>query len=103
MITLNNVKFAENEKEYTDSLFKLGGTCNGYYKRLKRKVKLYDRQKNLIGVINAYGVLLKATKRQDGRYCYSFGEVVGVYSFYHESMDINNIIKYRMQEKCYFK
>jgi hypothetical protein len=51
MIVLNNEKFAENEKEFTDSLFVSGGTCVGYAKGLKRQIKLYDAQKNLIGIM----------------------------------------------------
>ena len=45
MIVLNSVKFAESESEMIDSLFSDSGTCSGYAKRLKHKIKLFDLQK----------------------------------------------------------
>jgi len=74
MITLNNKHFAENETEFTNSLFAPGGTCAGYAKRLKRHIKLYDHNKELIGVINKHGVLCRAIKTDNG-YWYSYGDI----------------------------
>ena len=76
MIILNGKAFAESDSEFTDSLFNPinGHTCTGYDKRLKRQIKLLDHQKNLIGVINKYGALVKATKRPKG-YWYSYGDI----------------------------
>ncbi|MEG2707328.1 MAG: hypothetical protein RR959_08305 [Erysipelotrichaceae bacterium] len=74
MITLNNVKFAESENEMIDSLFSNNGTCSGYAKRLTDKIQLRNLQKELIGVINQCGVLVKATKVEKG-YWYSYADI----------------------------
>lgn len=103
MIILNGKKFALNDKEFIDSLFNKGGTCIGYYKRLKRQVRLYNMQHELIGVINAYGVLAKATKQEVGYwYSYANPDIIGEYSITQQAEDINNIVKYRKMERCYF-
>ena len=80
MIILNSVKFAENENEIIDSLFSDSGTCSGYAKRLKHKIKLFDLQENLIGAINQWGVLVKVTKVEKG-YWYTLAniELLGEY------------------------
>ena len=75
MIKLNSKKFAESEKEFTNSLFEKDGTCVGYAKRLKRKIKLMDHNKELIGVIAKNNVLGLATKQKDGKYWYSYGDI----------------------------
>lgn len=41
MFIFNGKKYAKNERELIDSLFTRGGTCNGYYKVLKRGVQLF--------------------------------------------------------------
>lgn len=75
MIVLNGKKFAESEKEFINSLHKSGGTCAGYYKPLKRQVKIMNPAKKLIAVVTCYGVLLKASKLEDGKYWYNFGDI----------------------------
>ena len=82
MIELNGKKFAENDKEFANSLFESGSTCVGYAKRLKRQIQLMDHQKNKIGVINRYNdwsdSLCKAGEihsEQYNNYCY-----IGKYS-----------------------
>lgn len=47
MLTFNGKRFAKNDAEFTGSLFQPGGTCCGYYKRLRNGIKLYDQQHQL--------------------------------------------------------
>ena len=75
MIVLNGKKFAENETEFTDSLFEGGGTCVGYAKRLKRQIKITDHNKNIVGVINKHGVLCCATPLDNGKIWYSYADI----------------------------
>lgn len=96
MITLNGKKFAANNNEFTLSLFDKTGTCVGYYKRMKNSVKLFDMQRNMIGVINKRGVLCCATKLDDGKYWYSYAtiKIIGEYESYMQSVeDPKNIIR----------
>lgn len=76
MIILNGRQFAESDDEFVSTLFDKTRTetAYGYAKRLKRQVKLFDHQKNLIGMINKYGCLCKATP-QGGKYWYSYGDI----------------------------
>ena len=39
MIEINNKKSAKSDREFTESLFNKGGTCDGYYKVRKKKNK----------------------------------------------------------------
>lgn len=89
MITLNGKRFALNDAELTASLFDKAGTCVGYYKRSKGSVILMDMQKERIGVINSQGVMGCATKLENGRYWYSYGEIplVGRYESYARQVD----------------
>ena len=93
MILLNDSKFAENEKEFRDSLFMTGGTCVGYAKRLKRSVKLFNAQNKLVGVINKNGVLCCATPVKDGKVWYSFADVadIGKYGMTKKREDVLNL------------
>jgi hypothetical protein len=88
MITLNGKKFAKNDDEFTSSLFDKSGTCVGFYKRMRNSVKLFDMQKNLIGVINKHGCLCCATMMESGQYWYSFATIklVGEYDSYSQSV-----------------
>lgn len=47
MLILAGKKYAKNDAEFVDSLFESGGTCQGYYKRLKNGVQILDHQKQL--------------------------------------------------------
>ncbi len=85
MITLNNKRFAADDTEFTNSLFNAGGTCSGYYKRLKDgSIAIMDMQKNRIGVINKAGVMGRCDKKDNGRYWYSYGDIdiIGRYESY---------------------
>lgn len=101
MIILNGKKFARNEKEFTDSLFSLGGTCVGYYKPLKARIKLFNMQKKLIGTITKYGVLALATPLEEctkdisdkGKYWYSFGDIEAIGSYDKYSDQFNEVQK----------
>jgi hypothetical protein len=99
MITLNNKKFAKTENEFINSLFNTGGTCVGYYKPLKKRIKLLDPNKKEIGSINAYGVLGACTL-VEGKKWYSYGtpSIIGDYKSYikeneeiEEALKLNNI------------
>jgi hypothetical protein len=83
MIILNKKKFAESPKEFTDSLFDKNETCVGHAKRFKRQIKLFNYQKELIGVINRYNVLCCATKIEGG-YWYTLADIdlIGRYTSY---------------------
>jgi len=47
MLTINGMKFAKNDNEFINSLFESGGTCDGYYKRMVRGIRLFDMQNKL--------------------------------------------------------
>ena len=87
MITLNGKKFAETEKEFTESLF-TNQTCSGYARRNMQSVTIMDMQKNKIGVINSHGVLCAATKLDNGRYWYSHADIpeIGRYESYMQQV-----------------
>ena len=89
MIHLNGKKFAENEKEFVNSIFESDGTCVGFARRYKKSVSLFDHQKNKIAVINNHGVLCCATKRKDGRYWYSLATVnlIGRWESYRKEVE----------------
>lgn len=55
MITINNHKFARNEKEFLESLFTGGETCYGYYRTVKHGVKLMNMQNELFAFIKVNG------------------------------------------------
>ena len=103
MIILNNKKFAENETEFTESLFNSGGTCAGYAKRLKRQIKLYNIQKELIGTINKYGVLCCATKI-DGGYWYSYADIniIGAWDSYQNQYETINSLAVTVNSNGYY-
>jgi hypothetical protein len=75
MLVLNGTKLAENEKEFIDSLFSIGGTCSGYIKVNKRSISILNQQKEKVGVINRHGVLCCATKLKDGKWWYNFADI----------------------------
>ena len=83
MITINGYKFAENEEEFTSSLFtESEGTCFGYAKRYKRHIHLYNMQKELVGSFVGWGICkareLEASELPKGKkhgYWYSYGRL----------------------------
>jgi hypothetical protein len=86
MIIINNLKFAECEKEFTDSLFAPDGTCCGYAKRSKKGIHFYTMQKEVFAFINHWGVFgtarpLTPEERGNSRgkiwYSYGIPEVFG--------------------------
>lgn len=81
MLIINGKKFARNKEEFTNSLFKRGGTCIGFYRVNKNSITLMDMQKNKVGVI-INKVLGCATKQDDGKYWYSYADIplLGVYN-----------------------
>jgi hypothetical protein len=73
MILFNGVKFASNDKEFNQSLFEKSGTCYGYYKKLKRGIRLFDHNKQIFAFIvnNGYGerFIVSATNTDHGIRC----------------------------------
>ena len=71
MITINGKKYVKNDKEFTDTLFHVGGTATGFYKKLKNSIELYDMQNNLVAAIvvntNKFTGIVNATKTSDGK------------------------------------
>jgi hypothetical protein len=51
MLIFNGKKYAKNDSEFVESLFDASGTCNGYYKRLKDGVQLFNMQRELTAFI----------------------------------------------------
>lgn len=47
MLEINGKKYAKNDSEFIDSLFQTGGTCYGFYRKVRGGVKLMDHQKNI--------------------------------------------------------
>lgn len=86
MISLNGKLFAANDNEFINSLFIGGSTCTGYYKRNAKSVNILNMKKEKIGVINRHGVLCKATKQDNGKWWYSYGDIpeVGKWDKYSE-------------------
>lgn len=96
MILLNNRKFAATEKEFINSLFESGGTCSGFYKPMKNRIRLFNPQKVEIGSVTCYGILAKCSILKDGKKWYSYGTVeeVGEFkSIIEESKQINSLLK----------
>lgn len=77
MIIFNGLKFAKNDKEFTESLFvSSGGTCTGFYKRTKNGFKLYNQHKNpiaFIGNMPQFKGIVTMGKREDGKEYYMHG------------------------------
>lgn len=53
MFVFNGKKYALNDAEFVDTLFDADGTANGFYKRVRNGVKLYDMRHNLEAFIVA--------------------------------------------------
>ena len=88
MIILNSSKFAESEDEFTNTLFEAGSTAVGYATRYKRQIKLFNHQKVLIGVVNRWCGLCKATKLESGETWYNHGDIdeIGRYEKYGDQV-----------------
>lgn len=76
MLIFNGKKYAKNDAEFLDSLFDPSGTCNGYYKRLKHGVKLYNMQRELTAYIVDRSPLerfIVSAGMHDGKARYMYG------------------------------
>ena len=91
MITLNGQKFAENESEFQHSLLTAGGTCNGYAKRLKRRIKIFNLKMELVGLINSYGVLCHASLTTEGQYWYCYATIPEIGKYESNSQERKEI------------
>lgn len=77
MITINGKKYAKNDAEFTESLFNPGGTCVGYYKKLKNGIQLMTMQKELFAfmVNNSHNerFFVSAGRLENGKAFYMYG------------------------------
>jgi hypothetical protein len=106
MLNINGKKYAKNEKEFTESLFNSGGTCEGYYKETKRKnynfIKLYGQNRKVFAYIKGgiEGYIL-GTATESG---YMFGlcekdrKKLGVGEGYGEQIDFAESIINQLME-----
>lgn len=104
MITINNKKFAETEKEFAE-LSDAGATCSGYAIRSRTKITLQNRRKEKIGLINKYGVLCKAAKLDSGKYFYSYGQIeeIGPIGYAEKNKQIDQLAVSRRFSKGEFE
>lgn len=74
MIEFNGKKYAKNNDEFIDSLFHAGGTCNGFYKKTKRGIYLYDAQNVLQAFVRTITepMVMSCTLRENGKKWYSY-------------------------------
>ena len=74
MIVFNNKKYAENEDEFTGSLFQAGGTCNGFAKRMRNGYRIFNIQNELIAFIRCSKepMVMQATVQADNKIWYSY-------------------------------
>jgi hypothetical protein len=76
MLHFNGLRFAKNDAEMIESLFSHGGTCAGFYKRLKSGFQLLNLQKELFAFLvdNKHGEKFVVTaSRRDGKAFYMYG------------------------------
>lgn len=75
MIEFNGKKYAKNDAEFVGSLFDAGGTCNGFYKRVKNGIRLFDMKHNLAAFIvdRPSEKFIVTAHMQDGKPRYMFG------------------------------
>lgn len=74
---LTRTEFELNGKLFADEL-ELTPEAIGFFRRRGRSIELFNRSAELIGLINREGVLCKATKLDDGRMWYSYGDIDGI-------------------------
>lgn len=88
-IVLNGRRFVKGKSAVVESLFQPGGTASGYYNTRGGVIRLFKPNGELDGVINRYGVLAKATRRDDGKTWYSYGDLatVGRWTSYGRRID----------------
>ena len=71
MLIFNGKKYARNNDEFTSSLFDAGGTCNGFYKRIRGGIQLFDMQRQIAAFIvdkpNARRFVVTAHRTENGR------------------------------------
>ena len=88
MITLNNTHFAANDAEFSISQT-TEKACAGFYRAYKNVINLMDAERNKIGVITKHKVLALATRLDDGRFYYSYGDIplIGEYASHGQKCD----------------
>tara|TARA_B100002049_G_scaffold216394_1_gene182291 strand:- start:427 stop:738 length:312 start_codon:yes stop_codon:yes gene_type:complete len=87
MIELNGKRFYNQVKPKDADV--IDPKVVGSYRAFKRSINLYNRVGVKIGVINQYGVLCHAQRRDDGRWWYSFATIdeIGEYDSYMQSVE----------------
>lgn len=86
---LNGRLFVKGKAAVAETLFQPGGTACGYYETRGGVVRIFKPNGELDGVINRYGVLAKATRRDDGKTWYSYRdlETVGRWTSFMQRID----------------
>lgn len=68
------LKIALNKSDFMDSLFKTGGTMDGYItKRTKNNVFFFTHWKNKEYGVNAHKIIFKVSHDENGRNRYQYG------------------------------
>lgn len=76
MLIFNGKKYAKNDAEFMESLFHRDSTCNGYYKRLKRGIQIFNMQRLLIAFVvsnDKQGHFTVSASIHDGKPVYMYG------------------------------
>ncbi len=86
---LNGRLFVKGKAAVVDTLFRPGGTASGYYETRGKEIRIFKPNGDLDGVINAAGVLGKASRLDDGRTWYSYAdlETVGKWKSWSQRCD----------------
>ena len=70
MININGRTFVKTVDDFVNTLFTSGGTATGYYKVMKKGVRIYDKNNNIIAFIvnNGYNdrFIVSATDTPNG-------------------------------------
>jgi len=71
MLLINNIKFARNDIEFTQTLFQSKGTCLGFYKKVKAGYKLFDHNNNLFAFIHLKNKMIVSAYQKETKTIYS--------------------------------
>lgn len=77
MLQINGKLYVKNNAEFTETLFRKGGTAYGYYKKLNGSIHLMDMHKNVFAavVINKHDFkgIVNAKRLDNGKVFYQYG------------------------------
>ena len=72
MFKFNGLTFARNKAEMVNSLFASGGTCAGFYKRIRGGFQLFNLQRELFAFVDPVRALVVSAGMHNGRAFYMF-------------------------------